>query len=1294
MSHPMQDRAGLLFRQLFRPQFRQLLAGFVLALGLALPAGKAQAQSASNGGVLYGKTIVSGTISCLACHGTPAEDPALVRGAAASDIKNAVMTQARMLTLNGALTDSNFNDLAAYIAQTLGVTPTYLMVGATPSVTVSASTLNFASQNLNTTSPTQTLTLGNAVGSSVALNITSIAVTTGADFAVAGGTCVAGGGVVAGGSCTIAISFKPSATGTRSGTLTISDNAQGGMTTVSLSGTGVNGSPALTLSPTALTFASTVGSASPPLRVTASNTGTGSMNFSSLSLGGAQASDYSLAGSTTCKVGTPVAGGSSCVIDIVFTPGALGVRNGSLTVAANATGSPATVSLTGTATASPVPGIALNNTALNFGSQAAGTTSAPQTLTLTNSGGATLTLGSLSLSGNNATDFKLGGTCASGGSIAVGGSCTLSVTLAPVLLGNESATLSIASNAPTGTVSVALSGTSVATATPLVNLSVPALGFGTVTFGVPSAPRTVTLTNSGSASLSITSIVSTSPEFTVTYDCPSTLAVGATCTISVVYTPVAANASEAIVITTNAPSSPNSIDLTGLGTSATMPVLTWSPAATALNFASTVVGVSSASQSLTLTNQGPGAATLNSLGMAGTDAASFALASASTCTAGLTLQAYDACTVAVSFVPGSTGSKSAILQLATSGTSPGTVALTGTGASPSSASGLLTLSTTTLDFSSVPTLTGQSTVPLVLAVTNGSAAPVGVTSIAITGPFSITSGASPACASGAVALAPGGQCNVAVIYSPTMAGSSTGTLTITTPNQSLQVALKGQAGAANASLAWQNSATALMFSSTVVGSSSALQTLTLMNNSATTATLNSVSLTGSDVASFGITPASTCTANLSLNAGASCTVVLSFAPASAGAKTAALHVVSSATAPADVVLSGTGMAAAVGMLSISPTSIDFSATSVALGQLSVSQSLTLSNASTQAVGISQVSVSGPFMIASSTCPGASATLAVNGSCSIAVDFAPTRSGSASGSLTVTTSSAQTIVVTLTGLSNPPVNAAPVLAWQTGTSTSLNFGSIAVGSSSVPTTLMLTNQGPGAVMFTGLAPTGTDAASFSVTSGGSCSLSSALPQGGTCTVMVQFAPASAGNQSATLRVASNGTAPADLALAGLGTAAGGNTTLAANFLSLGFQAANATQSDPQTVTVTNTGSTALALSSIGTSGPFAIVSASSGGCSVPQSLAAGSSCQLSVVFSAPKNGGSSSGNLTIQSADGQTSTVALQGVAVVVNAGGSGNAGAGGAASPWWAGALALAVLALALQQRAERRTQPRSISRP
>jgi hypothetical protein len=94
---------------------------------------------------------------------------------------------------------------------------------------------------------------------------------------------------------------------------------------------------------------------------------------------------------------------------------------------------------------------------LSFGSQPQSTVSAPQTVTITNSGAEPLDLSSITFGGTNPDDFLIGSNACLG-PVAPPSSCTLTVRFAPQAPGARSATLLIASNDPAGLASVSLTG--------------------------------------------------------------------------------------------------------------------------------------------------------------------------------------------------------------------------------------------------------------------------------------------------------------------------------------------------------------------------------------------------------------------------------------------------------------------------------------------------------------------------------------------------------------------------------------------------------------------------------------------------------------------------------------------------------------------------------------------------------------------------------------------------------------------------------------------------------------------
>ena len=178
----------------------------------------------------------------------------------------------------------------------------------------------------------------------------------------------------------------------------------------------------------------------PVLLANASSTGT--ITISNISSSG----DFT----ETNNCPSSLAAATNCVITVTFAPTAGGLRTGTLTITDDQPGSPQLIALSGTATA---PQASIAPGTVTFGSQAVGTTSSPQIVTLTNSGGATLTISRISVSAN----FNESNTCGQG--VAGGGTCQISVTFTPTTSGTFNGTVSITDNVPSSPQTVSLSGT-------------------------------------------------------------------------------------------------------------------------------------------------------------------------------------------------------------------------------------------------------------------------------------------------------------------------------------------------------------------------------------------------------------------------------------------------------------------------------------------------------------------------------------------------------------------------------------------------------------------------------------------------------------------------------------------------------------------------------------------------------------------------------------------------------------------------------------------------------------------
>jgi len=194
---------------------------------------------------------------------------------------------------------------------------------------------------------------------------------------------------------------------------------------------------------------------------------------------------------------------------------------------------------------------------LTFAAQDVGTTSAAQTITLSNPGTAAFSISSLATTG----EFSQTNTC--GASLAAGASCTINVQFTPTAMGVRTGTLRITDTAPGSPHIASLNGNGRG---PGASLNPTALDLGGQRAGFATAAQTVTLANTGTGPMSIASI-SVDGEFTQTNTCGSTLAAGASCAISVSFQPAVSSLGQrtgTLRVADSAPGSPHTASLTGV----------------------------------------------------------------------------------------------------------------------------------------------------------------------------------------------------------------------------------------------------------------------------------------------------------------------------------------------------------------------------------------------------------------------------------------------------------------------------------------------------------------------------------------------------------------------------------------------------------------------------------------------------------------------------------------------------------------------------------------------------------
>ena len=303
-----------------------------------------------------------------------------------------------------------------------------------------------------------------------------------------------------------------------------------------------------------------VGTTSAAQVATLTNVGNATLTISSIQVTGPNASDYTL--TNTC--GSSLAPSAQCTLSVTFTPGAAGTRTASVVFTDNATGSPQTVSLTGTCIA---PSVSLSATSVSFGNQPVGTTSAASAVTVTNNGAAALTFTSIAATGDFAVAAS-GTTCSTSAPVAPSGNCVINVTFTPTATGSRSGSLTLTDNASGSPQTMSLTGTGTA---PSVSLSTTSVSFSNQAVGTTSAASPVTVTNTGTVSLTFTSIAAAG-DFAVAASgttCSTTAPVAASgsCVINVGFTPTATGSrSGSLTLTDNASGSPQTVGLDGNGT--------------------------------------------------------------------------------------------------------------------------------------------------------------------------------------------------------------------------------------------------------------------------------------------------------------------------------------------------------------------------------------------------------------------------------------------------------------------------------------------------------------------------------------------------------------------------------------------------------------------------------------------------------------------------------------------------------------------------------------------------------
>jgi hypothetical protein len=480
---------------------------------------------------------------------------------AIDDTTNYTLTKTCTASLAGNSTCTATVKFTPPAAATTGVKPAVVTSGGAGPVTAGVTAAVVTSGSLVITPPTASFadTITNSPSATVnvltvvntAATTTAFTATASANFAISATTC--GASLAAGAQCTISTTFTPTTAGLKFGTLTLSTGAY-----TALSGTGL--APASVNFTTATTRAYGMVAVGDSGTFTFSMKNTGGVTAGVLStgaLGGTDPGSFQIA--TDGCTGKSLAANATCDIIVNFKPAGVGAKASNFIVTSSSlTGSPVTVTLSGTGVLQAVLGIT-PSVAQTVAASPVGHVATTTDFTIQN-GGDVATSGPLTVALSNANDFALVGganVCVSGTTIlAPAGICHVYVQFTPSAIGNLGTSVTVTAQA--GPSPTQVTNTVQGTGTSTVTVSPATQSFGlTVPNHTASAAFTFTFTNNADTATGILHTIlggADSTSFSITTDncAGKTLASTGTCTILVKFTPQTAGAKNAALDVTGA----------------------------------------------------------------------------------------------------------------------------------------------------------------------------------------------------------------------------------------------------------------------------------------------------------------------------------------------------------------------------------------------------------------------------------------------------------------------------------------------------------------------------------------------------------------------------------------------------------------------------------------------------------------------------------------------------------------------------------------------------------------------
>ncbi|HEX4005035.1 MAG TPA: choice-of-anchor D domain-containing protein [Acidobacteriaceae bacterium] len=527
--------------------------------------------------------------------------------------------------------------------------------GSGARLALSATSVAFGTQAMNS-SVTQAVTL-KSTGTS-ALTISAGALSGVAAFKISG--VVFPLTLSPGQNAMLNVTFNPTQTGSKSGTISLATNTSSGTATISLGGTSVIAA-SLQLSPGSVVFGNQSVGSSVTRGLTLIASGSSPLTITAASLTGAIA--YSMAGVSFPLTLKP---GQSAELELTFHPTQTGAKNAIAKFTTNALAGSTAIDLSGNAIDGP--GLTISPANLSFGRQAVGS-SVTQAVTLTSSGTSALTISAETQSGVPAFEWAAASLPMT---LKPGQATTIEVTFHPTATGTKTANLSFVTNTPSRTAVLGLSGDSING--PGLTISASSVAFGEQPVN-SSISQVVTLTSSGTSAVTISKLFLTgAPAYSTSgVSFPVTLSPGQRATLAVQFYPTQTGTKTATAaLTTNTAAGTATFGVSG--TAIIAPALTLG--STSVGFGGVTLG-KPATQTVTLKSSGSKPLKISGAAATGTG---FSIASPSF---PLTLNPGQSATLDVQFDPTATGYVTGAVSVASNSLSsnPSTIGVSGTGES-------------------------------------------------------------------------------------------------------------------------------------------------------------------------------------------------------------------------------------------------------------------------------------------------------------------------------------------------------------------------------------------------------------------------------------------------------------------------------------------------------------------------------------------------------------------------------------------------------------------------------------